>query len=99
MKACTFLSGLLLMTMHTSHLFAEDDTRLHELVPADAKVERLAGGMKFTEGPVWISDPAAPGGGFVVLSDQPNDALMRWNEKDGLTEHRKPADHPNGHTL
>ena len=26
-------------------------------------------------------------------------ALMRWNVKDGLTEHRKPADHPNGHTL
>jgi gluconolactonase len=99
MKARTFLSGLLLMTMHTSHLFAEDDTRLHELVPADAKVEKLAGGMKFTEGPVWISDAIAPGGGFVVLSDQPNDALMRWNDKDGLTEHRKPAEHPNGHTL
>ncbi len=77
---------------------AAGDT-FRELVPANAKAEKLAGGMKFTEGAVWLADAAAPGGGSVVLSDQPNDALMRWNEKTHLSVLRKPADHPNGHTL
>jgi gluconolactonase len=34
------------------------DPRLDELVPAEARVERVAGGFEFTEGPVWTRDGA-----------------------------------------
>ncbi len=50
----------------------------------DAKVRKLGGGMKFTEGPVWI-----PARKMVVFSDIPNSVLMQWTEKDGLREYRK----------
>ena len=40
------------LTLCTSAMADEDDA-LHKLVPADAKVEKLAGGMQFIEGPVW----------------------------------------------
>ena len=56
-----------------------------DLVPADAKLEKLAGGMKFIEGPVWI---AAPDGGYLVFSDTPSDELKRWDSKGGLTTFR-----------
>src|SRR3712207_641775 len=35
---------------------AADDQGMKRLLAPDAKVEKLAGGMKFTEGPVWMSD-------------------------------------------
>src|SRR5947209_2239118 len=76
-----------------------DEKKLDELVPANAKVEKLAGGMKFTEGPVWVADANAPGGGSILFSDQPNDATMIWNSAAGLKVHQQPAGHPNGHTL
>src|SRR5215813_11625083 len=30
------------------------DTTLDEIVPTDAKIEKLAGGFLFTEGPIWV---------------------------------------------
>ena len=42
------------------------------LVEPGAKVKKLAGGMKFTEGPVWL-----PKEGKVVFSDIPNSKLMQ----------------------
>jgi gluconolactonase len=65
-----------------------------KLVPPDAKVEKLAGGMKFTEGPVWSSAD----GGFLVFSDIPADELKKWSKKDGLSTFRKPSHKTNGNT-
>lgn len=71
---------------------------------ASAKVEKLAGGMSFVEGPVWVpagkgpDQPAAGGtaapaaGGYLVFSDIPADALMKWSAAEKLTVFRKPAD-------
>src|SRR5262245_20343171 len=44
---------------------------LHELVGPDAAVERVAGGLGFTEGPVWR-------GGTLLFSDIPNNRIARW---------------------
>ena len=63
------------------------------LVAPGAKVEKLAGGMKFTEGPVWL-----PGQNKVVFSDIPNSKLMQWSEKGGLSVFRK-SEQANGNIL
>ena len=44
---------------------------LHELIDADARIERVAGGLTFTEGPVWR-------GGTLLFSDIPNNRIVRW---------------------
>ncbi|MSR83390.1 MAG: SMP-30/gluconolactonase/LRE family protein [Candidatus Latescibacteria bacterium] len=64
-----------------------------DLIPADAKVERLATGMQFTEGPVWNAR-----GGFLVFSDIPADQMKRWSPIDGLTDYRVPSGKSNGLT-
>ncbi len=44
---------------------------LHDLVAPDAVAERVAGGLTFTEGPVWR-------GGALLFSDIPNKRIVRW---------------------
>jgi len=44
---------------------------LHALVAPDSNVERIAGGLKFTEGPVWC-------GTHLLFSDIPNNRIVRW---------------------
>ncbi|WP_299153029.1 SMP-30/gluconolactonase/LRE family protein [uncultured Tateyamaria sp.] len=60
-----------------------------------ARVERLASGGRWHEGPAWF----APGR-YVVWSDIPNNRMMRWDETDGsVSEFRVPANNTNGHTV
>src|SRR5918995_1134779 len=47
------------------------DRRLHDLVAPDAPIDRIAGGLGFTEGPVWR-------GGVLLFSDIPNKRIARW---------------------
>jgi gluconolactonase len=72
-----------------------NETEFKNIVPADAKVEKLASGMTFIEGPIWISAPE----GYLVFSDVRADELKRWTAKDGLTTFRKPSFNANGNTL
>jgi gluconolactonase len=58
-----------------------------------AKVERLATGFRWCEGPVWFGD-----GRYVLWSDIPNDRIMKWEEETGaVSVFRKPANFSNGH--
>ena len=68
-----------------------DDNKLAQLVSPDAKVEKLAGGMKFIEGPVWYN-------GALIFSDIPSNELKRWDGKD-LTTFREPSNNTNGNTI
>jgi gluconolactonase len=72
-----------------------DEAGFKKIVPAGAKLERLATGMKFTEGPVWLAES----GGCLVFSDIPSDELKKWTAKDGLTVFRKPSFNANGNTV
>lgn len=56
------------------------------LVDLDAKVEKLGGGMQFTEGPAWLPDAQA-----LVFSDIPRAKLMRWTAARGVEEWRDSA--------
>ena len=59
-----------------------------------AKVERLASGMRWSEGPVWFGD-----GRYLLWSDIPNDRIMRWDEETGaVSVFRKPSHFSNGNT-
>jgi len=63
------------------------------LVEAGAKVIKLADGMKFTEGPVWL-----PAEKKVVFSDIPNSKLMQWQAGKGLSVFRT-SEQANGNIL
>jgi gluconolactonase len=57
-----------------------------------ACVEPLANGLRWGEGPVWFGD-----GRFLLLSDIPNDRILRWDDCNGATSvFRAPAGHANG---
>jgi gluconolactonase len=57
------------------------DPKFDELVPKDAVIEVLAGGFRWSEGPVWVKD-----GGYLLFSDIPNNRVCKWSEKEGLKE-------------
>ena len=70
---------------------------LDRLVSRGEKVEKLAGGLGFTEGPVWV-----PGESELLFSDIPNDRIVRWTPlKTGpeLATFRLPSGQSNGLVL
>ena len=79
------------VTLLTASNVDADESK--SLVADGAKVTKLAGDMKFTEGPVWL-----PKEKKLVFSDIPNSKLMQWSESDGLSEFRK-SENANGNIL
>lgn len=65
-------------------LFAES------LIEPGAKVEKLAGDFKFTEGPTCDS------AGNVFFTDQPNNRILKWSVDGKLTTFMQPAGRANG---
>src|SRR5688572_24799558 len=86
-----FLASFCLMITLT-HVVAADDPRFGQLVPADAKVEKLATGMKFTEGPVWTDAD----GGHLIFSDIPASEFKIWTAVDGVSTWSKDSNQTNG---
>jgi gluconolactonase len=72
-----------------------DEAEFKKVIPRGAKLEQLATGMKFCEGPVWVPRD----GGYLVFSDIPADELKKWTARDGLTTFRKPSFNANGNTV
>ncbi len=60
------------------------------IVAPNAKVERLADGFKFTEG------PAVDAKGNVLFTDQPNDRIMKWSVDGKLSTFKQPCGRSNG---
>jgi gluconolactonase len=52
------------------------------IVPADARLERVAGGFEFTEGPVWTRD------GALLFSSPNTNVVYRWTPTGALTVFR-----------
>lgn len=55
-------------------------------------VEKIADGLVFTEGPVWLENG-------LIFSDVRGDTLYRWTEQGGLKVFRRPSAQSNGNTL
>ncbi len=51
------------------------DPALDAIVPPGARMEKLAGGFRFTEGPVWIG---GVGRGHLLFSDPNANTIYRW---------------------
>jgi gluconolactonase len=60
------------------------------IVAPDAKLEKLADGFSFTEGPAGDRD------GNVFFTDQPNDRIMKWSVDGKLTTFMQPCGRCNG---
>jgi gluconolactonase len=70
------------------------DERFAKYRLQSAAVERLATGMRWSEGPVWFGD-----GRYLLWSDIPNDRIMRWEEETGVVStFRRPSNCANGNT-
>lgn len=63
------------------------DPALDALVPADAKMEVIADGFDWSEGPLWL--PAD--GGFLIVADIPKNKLFRWDAAHGKRDYLYPA--------
>ncbi len=70
-----------------------NNPKVYDLVASSVKVEQLATGFTFTEGPVWHPD------GYLLFSDMPMDVRRKWSEADGIVEVMKPANKCNGMTF
>jgi len=62
------------------------DSRLDALVPPGAKLEKVADGLDWAEGPVWDSK-----NGSLLFSDVPRNVILRWKPGSGLTEFIRPS--------
>src|SRR5947208_9523340 len=62
------------------------DPALDALLAKDAKVEVLAKGLDWAEGPVWSKRDHC-----LYFSDVPQNVIYRWREQDGLSEFLKPS--------
>ena len=60
------------------------DDALDEVVPAGAKIEKLAGGFLFTEGPVWVPRNEESDG-YLLFSDPNNNLIYRWTPDGQLS--------------
>jgi len=60
------------------------------IIAPGAKVEKLADGFKFTEG------PAVDAEGNVFFTDQPNDRICKWSTDGKLSDFLQPSGRSNG---
>jgi gluconolactonase len=73
----------------------KNETEFKKIIPPGAKLQKLAGDFKFTEGPVWIPEK----GGYLIFSDIPANHLKKWDPKTGVTVFRDDSHNANGNTI
>lgn len=84
MKAILFLCITVILGAHS--LRADEKSP----IAPDAKLEKLAGGFDFTEGPSVDAD------GNVYFTDQPKDRIMKWSTEGKLSVFMEPCGRANG---
>jgi gluconolactonase len=57
------------------------DAALDQILGASPKLEKLADGFKFTEGPVWVDD----GDGYLLFSDPNNNVIYRMTPEGDVS--------------
>jgi gluconolactonase len=97
MKASITIIGLLIWTFIISQPTWGQQVQvihgeLERLIDPNIRIDKLADGLKFTEGPVWNK-----GENFLLFSDIPANTIYKW--KDGkLESFRTPSNNSNGLT-
>ena len=62
------------------------DPALDALVPSDARIELLAEGFQWSEGPVWRKSK-----GYLLFSDIPSNTIYKWKQGEGISVFLRPA--------
>lgn len=62
------------------------DPSFKKIIDPSAKIEKLAEGLTWAEGPVWIND-----GHYLLFSDPTKNTIFQWSEKNGLQEFLNPS--------
>ena len=65
------------------------DPAMDAIVPKDWKIEKLAEGFGWAEGPIWIKS-----GGYLLFTDVPGNKMYKWSEKGGLEKFLDPSGAP-----
>ena len=101
MRNLRFFLGVLTIVLSIAassrHLYSEQDSlhiidvvrldsRFDKLVPSNLKIEKIAGGHKWVEGPVWNRQE-----GYLLFSDIPKNSIYRWQEDRGESLFLKPS--------
>ncbi len=71
----------------------QHDERFQPLVLPNAPLLTLGEGYAWLEGPVWFADANQ-----LLVSDLPNDRILRWTEDGGVSVFRQPSNFANGHS-
>lgn len=61
------------------------DPAIDAIVPADVKDEKVAGGYKWTEGPVWIH------AGYLLFAEIPSNTIYKWVPGSSATIFMRPS--------
>lgn len=83
-------SILLILIFLEINVISQESKTNHDLIAKGAKVNKVGGDYKFTEGPSVAPD------GRVFFTDQPNDRIDIWSEKNGISTFMQPCDRSNG---
>lgn len=68
------------------------DPRFASVAQGSGTLELLCSGATWSEGPVWMHEDDS-----VLWSDIPNNRMLRWHAREGMSEWRASADFTNGH--
>ena len=66
-------------------VIARLDPALDQILPEDARIEKLASGFQFTEGPVWHPD------GYLLFSDPNANTIYRWSRDGAVSVYRSKS--------
>lgn len=70
------------------------DPRFATVAAAGGRLERLCSGAAWSEGPVWLRRS-----GELLWSDIPNNRMLCWHPKHGMSVWRESVEFANGHAL
>ena len=90
MKILTRLVLLCILTQMPLPMIAQTTNQFPATVAPGAKLEKLAGDFKFTEGPTCDQD------GNIFFTDQPNNRILKWSVDGKLSTFLEPAGRANG---
>jgi gluconolactonase len=62
------------------------DPAMDAIVPADWKIEKLAEGFGWAEGPIWVKN-----GNYLLFTDVPGNKMWKWSERGGLEKFLDPS--------
>jgi gluconolactonase len=62
------------------------DPAMDAIVPKDWKIEKIAEGFGWAEGPIWVKS-----GGYLLFTDVPGNKMWKWSAKGGLEKFLDPS--------